>query len=129
VSCRLVVVEHEDGETMTRFASDVTLIERRGGGYKRPRHGARPILLRSGCRPVRPIGPTDAIGDSDEMFQKVTSTDTIKWSGGWGLTIDGSGQDRPHHGKIGRTLWHRKRLKNMGFVLDLRVVSWSRLFL
>ena len=32
VSCRLVVVEHEDGETLTQFASDMTLIERRGAG-------------------------------------------------------------------------------------------------
>ena len=102
-SCRVVplVVEHEDGETLTRFASDVTRLERRGAGIIGHAKVARAILLRSACRPGRPIGRTDGIGGSDEMSQKVTSADTIKWSAGRGLTIDSSGYDRPHHGKLG----------------------------
>ena len=55
VSCRLVLVEHEDGETLTRFASDVTLIERRGAGISGHAIVARDI---AGDRNADRCGPS-----------------------------------------------------------------------
>jgi hypothetical protein len=55
VSCRLVLVEHEDGETLTRFASDVTLIERRGAGISGHAMVARDI---AGDRNADRCGPS-----------------------------------------------------------------------
>jgi len=78
---RLVVVEHGDGETLTRFSSEETITERYGAGHERPRGGG---ARRDGVVTRTPTGTTAHrrqtpwVGADEMMLQETTSTDTIK---------------------------------------------------
>ena len=78
---RLVVVEHGDGETLTRFSYEETITERYGAGHERPRGGG---ARRDGVVTGTPTGAahrrrTPRVG-ADEMPQEA---ETIKY----GMTV------------------------------------------